>query len=94
MNTALTFSLTIVGVLLMGAIVSLSLGRKGDGDCDNKVKNVSNMKVSNTSRPSNFASLNVARSNNNLTRQMSQVSYNPYLSSAQNSVWSYGTYRG
>jgi hypothetical protein len=98
-KTALAFSIAIIGLLITGAIVSLFLKDEDDqtkkSDNINNYKNTMNM---NGNRNGNFARLNSAIANNNLTRGLTySPSYKSYISSSSmsdNDMWSYGLYRG
>ena len=93
-NTALTFSITIIGLLITGLIVSVFLKKDNN---DNKNKDNKSMRVLNRNRNNNFAKLNSAIANNNLTRGLTYSYPKSYISSSTMSdddMWSYGLYRG
>lgn len=90
-KTALTFSITIIGLLITGLIVSIFLKK------DNNKNKDKSMSVLNRNRNTNFARLNSAISNNNLTRGLTYSYPKSYISSSalsDNDMWSYGLYRG
>ena len=83
------FFVVILGVIVTGVIVSVSLNGN-----NKKKKHHSPTPSSTPSLVSNFSMLNAKDSSKNLNRQMSRMSYNPYLNSHNTSDWSYGSYRG
>ena len=93
---ALSFSLIIVGVLLVGSIVSSFLRyRKKDDSVKNSVKNTAKNTAKNSSNTmSNFARLNEQTSSNNLSKSLNSASFSPYVSSVDNNEFSYGFFRG
>jgi len=94
-KTALAFSIAIIGLLITGAIVSAFMKDSNKNDNKNDNKDKSMMRSSN--RNMNFARLNSAIANNNLTRGLTYSYPKSYISSSSMSdqdMWSYGLYRG
>ena len=102
---ALSFSLIIVGVLLVGSIVSASL--RYSNKCGNNpdpspspssMTNFSRLNNPSPTSMSNLARFNDRASSNNLVSSLNnEASSSPYISSvdnANNYDWSYGDFRG
>ncbi len=98
-QVALYFSAAIIGVLVVGMVVSTLVSKRR-----NKKTKHHNITPSPSSSPSpspsvsNFARLNSESASNNLTRKLNENSNitNAYVSSHSNDIddWFYGVYRG
>ncbi len=97
-KVALSFSVAILGVLLVGIVVSTLVSKRR-----NKKTKQPNITPSSSPSPSpsvitNFARLNSESASNNLTRKLNEKSniINAYVSSHSNDIddWFYGVHRG
>jgi hypothetical protein len=88
MGIGLTFSIVIVGVIILGLVLNMFLNNDGY----NTDKSNRNMNMVDIRNMGNFSTMNIESSNKNLSNM--SKSYSPYLSSSNTNTWSYGSYRG